>query len=58
MNDFDSQCAFIHQSFKDGLCTYDEAMTALDKVANNYKERIKETFDYCLLEGLKGAKII
>lgn len=51
MNDFDCQTQFIHQSYKAGLCTYEEAMKALDKVAETYKERIKEAFDYCLLEG-------
>lgn len=50
INDFDCQCAFIHQSYKSGLCSYEEAMSALDKVANTYKNNIKEAFDYCLLE--------
>ena len=51
MNDFDCQCAFIHQSYKSGLCTYEEAMSALDKVASTYKAQIMEAFDYCILEG-------
>ena len=51
MNDFDCQCSFIQQSFKSGLCTYEEAMKALDTVADTYKKNIKEAFDYCLLGG-------
>lgn len=44
--EYESQCAFVQQAYKQGWCSYEEALKALSSITQDHKQDLEKEFQY------------